>query len=73
MTAVVVDTSVLIDVLRGLESAHAVLAEAATHGPLHASEVTRLEILAETRPHEEVATHQLLTALTWQSPPSRPA
>ncbi|WP_127131623.1 type II toxin-antitoxin system VapC family toxin [Georgenia sp. SYP-B2076] len=62
---VVVDTSVLIDVLRGNTAAAAVLREARTVGPLHASEVTRLEVLAGMRAPEEGATRALLGVLTW--------
>lgn len=62
---VVVDTSVLIDVLRGESAAAAVLREARETGPLEASEVTRLEVLAGMRPHEEDGTRRLLSVLTW--------
>lgn len=60
-----VDTSILIDVLRGRDEAVAALREARHAGPLHASEVTRLEVLAGMRPKEEPATRALLGALTW--------
>ncbi len=60
-----VDTSVLIDVLRGEVAAAEVLRNARMAGPLHASEVTRLEVLAGMRPPEEAATRALLAALTW--------
>lgn len=60
-----VDTSVLIDVLRGEVAAAEVLRNARRAGPLHASEVTRLEVLAGMRPREEAATRALLAALTW--------
>lgn len=59
------DTSVLIDVLRGNAAAAAALAEARKQGPLHGSEVTRLEVLAGMRPHEEPATRGLLNVLIW--------
>lgn len=62
---VVVDTSVLIDVLRGDRTAAAVLREARREGALHASEVTRLEVLAGMRSGEEPATRALLEAFTW--------
>lgn len=62
---VVVDTSILIDVLRGEPAALAVLREAREAGPLEASEVTRLEVLAGMRPHEEDDTRGLLGAFTW--------
>lgn len=60
-----VDTSVLIDVLRGEVAAAEVLRNARMAGPLHASEVTRLEVLAGMRPREESATRALLAVLTW--------
>lgn len=62
---VVVDTSILIDVLRGEPAAVAVLREARQAGPLHASEITRSEVLAGMRSPEENATRALLGAFTW--------
>lgn len=62
---VVVDTSVLIDVLRGDPAAAAALRDARAEGPLHASEVTRLEVLAGMRPREEEATRGLFSAFDW--------
>jgi predicted nucleic acid-binding protein len=62
---VVVDTSVLIDVLRGEPAAAQVLVESREDGPLHASEVVRLEVLAGMRGAEEPATRALLAAFTW--------
>lgn len=62
---VLVDTSVLIDVLRGMPAAAAVLREAREAGPLNASEVTRLEVLAGMRAGEEGATRALFSAFTW--------
>ncbi len=62
-----VDTSVLIDVLRGEAAAAAVLRDARAEGPLHASEVTRLEVLAGMRVPEEAATRALLAILIWHS------
>lgn len=62
---VVVDTSILIDVLRGEPAAGVVLRDARRAGPLHASEVTRLEVLAGMRAQEEDATRALLAAFTW--------
>lgn len=64
---VVVDTSVLIDVLRGEPAAAAGLREARQSGLLHASEVTRLEVLAGMRAHEEDATRALFRAFVWHS------
>ncbi|MDR1512109.1 MAG: type II toxin-antitoxin system VapC family toxin [Propionibacteriaceae bacterium] len=63
--SVLVDTSVLIDVLRGEDAAAEVLREARMAGALHASEVTRLEVLAGMRPREESVTRGLLATLTW--------
>ncbi len=65
--SVLADTSVLIDVLRGDVAAAQVLRTARAAGPLHASEVTRLEVLAGMRPAEEVATRALLAVFTWHS------
>lgn len=62
---VLADTSVLIDVLRGEPAAAAVLREARVAGPLHASEVTRLEVLAGMRAREEGPTRALFAAFTW--------
>jgi len=60
-----VDTSVLIDVLRGEIAAAEVLRNARMVGPLHASEVTRLEVLAGMRSREEAATRALRGVLRW--------
>ncbi|MHB8619132.1 MAG: PIN domain-containing protein [Chloroflexota bacterium] len=51
--SVLIDTSILIDYLRGHPGAAAVMVRYGSVGPLHASEVTRLEVLAGTRPAEE--------------------
>lgn len=64
MTAVV-DTSVLIDVLRGRAPAAAVLREQRSRGQVHGSTLTRLEVLAGMRPSEEVSTRAVLATLTW--------
>lgn len=63
--SVLVDTSVLIDVLRGDAAAGAVLRQARLTGALHASEVTRLEVLAGMRPAEEAPTRALLAIVDW--------
>ncbi|MFT4009618.1 MAG: type II toxin-antitoxin system VapC family toxin [Nocardioidaceae bacterium] len=63
--SVLVDTSVLIDVLRGEVAAAETLRVARADGPLHASEVTRLEVLAGMRTGEEASTRALLAVLTW--------
>jgi len=60
-----VDTSVLIDYLRGDPRAAAVLEGERAAAPLHASEITRLEVLAGMRPVEEDATRALLSTLVW--------
>lgn len=59
----VVDTSVLIDVLRGSEKARAVVRERRRQGPLHSSEICAVEVLAGMRPQEERATRRLLGSL----------
>ncbi len=60
-----VDTSILIDHLRGDERAAAVLERELAGSGLHASEVTRLEVLAGMRPAEEGPTRLLLSTLVW--------
>lgn len=62
---VVVDTPVLIDVLRGHRVATQVLAAQRRQEHVHGSEVVRLEVLAGVRPQEEDATRRLLRAVTW--------
>lgn len=61
----VVDTSVLVDVLRGEVAAADALRKALRRGPLHGSEITRLEVLAGMRPREQEATEGLLGVLVW--------
>ncbi len=60
-----VDTSVLIDYLRGHAGAAEVLEGERARAPLHASEITRLEVLAGMRPAEEEGTRSLLSTLVW--------
>lgn len=63
---IVVDTSVLIDHLRGDERARRALRTAADDGDrLTASVVTKVEILAGMRRDEETATRRLLRVLDW--------
>lgn len=63
---ILVDTSVVVDHLRGHDGARQALADAARRGErLVCSVVTRVEVLAGMRPHEEVATRRLLDALDW--------
>lgn len=64
MTALV-DTSVLIDYLRGHQPAADLLEQEREVEPLHASEITRLEILAGMRATEEAGTRSLLSTLVW--------
>ncbi len=60
-----VDTSVLIDYLRGHQAAADLLEEERAADVLHASEITRLEVLAGMRPAEEDRTRLLLSTLAW--------
>jgi predicted nucleic acid-binding protein len=62
---VVVDTTILIDVLRKEQDALTVVSEALASGPIHASEVVRLEVLAGMRVDETRATRGLLGAVVW--------
>jgi predicted nucleic acid-binding protein len=62
---VLVDTSVLIDYLRGHQGAADLLEQERAAAPLHASEMTRLEILAGMTTAEEDATRSLLSTLVW--------
>ncbi len=64
MTALI-DTSVLIDYLLGHHGAADLLERERAAAPLHASEITRLEVLAGMRVDEERATRSLLSSLTW--------
>lgn len=59
----VLDTTVLIDVLRGDESAVAFLSELEAI-PV-CSEITRIEVLRGLRPKEQTAAGSLLDALDW--------
>ncbi len=60
-----VDTSILIDYLRGHAAARTLLERERATGVLHASEITRLEVLAGMRETEEDATRALLSTLAW--------
>jgi predicted nucleic acid-binding protein len=63
---VLLDTSVLIDHLRGVEAAQEALRTAAGHGHrLAASVVTKVEVLAGVPPAEEHRTRGLLDLLAW--------
>jgi predicted nucleic acid-binding protein len=60
-----IDTSVLIDYLQGHQGAADLLERERAAAPLHACEMSRLEVLAGMRPGEEVATRSLLSTLVW--------
>lgn len=62
---VLADTSVLVDYLRGQQAAANRLERERAAGPIHASEITRLELLAGMRPPEEDRTRLLLAVLDW--------
>lgn len=63
---IVVDTSILIDHLRGEERARDALRSAAEQGEsLAGSVLTRVEVLAGMRAAEEEATMKLLASLDW--------
>lgn len=62
---VLVDTSILVDYLRGRDDAQQVLEQQRAVGVLNASEITRLELLAGMRPAEEDSTRLLLCTLMW--------
>ncbi len=62
---VLVDTSVLIDYLRGHQGAAEVLERERIAASLHASELTRLEVLAGMRIEEAGPTRGLLSGLVW--------
>lgn len=62
---VLVDTSVLIDLLRGHRGAVQALELRRAQGRLHACEITRLEVLAGIRRDEEGPTLALLGTLVW--------
>lgn len=65
--SVLVDTSVLVDYLRGHEMAAEVLERERAAAALHGSEMTRLEVLAGMRPAEETGTRSLLSSLVWHA------
>ncbi|MGA2969145.1 MAG: type II toxin-antitoxin system VapC family toxin [Acidimicrobiales bacterium] len=60
-----VDTSVMIDYLRGHNGAEEVLENGRMDSPLHASEITRLEVLAGMRAQEELGTRSFLSIFIW--------
>lgn len=63
--SVLVDTSILIDYLRGHAGAGDLLERERAADVLHASEITRIEVLAGMRPTEEDGTRALLSTLVW--------
>lgn len=63
--SVLVDTSVLIDYLRGHQGAAELLGAERAASSLHASEITRLEVLAGMRAEEETGTRSLPSTLIW--------
>jgi hypothetical protein len=60
-----VDTSVIIDYLRGHPGAEEVLERERSSAPLHASEITRLEVLAGMRTNEVGGTRSFLSIFVW--------
>jgi predicted nucleic acid-binding protein len=63
---IVIDTSVLIDHLRGHEQATDLIHSALADGEqIVASEVTRVELLAGMRSHERRQTRALIQSLEW--------
>ena len=62
---VIVDTSIRIDFLRGDSRASKAVRRWRSEEELHASEITRLEVLAGMRPSEEAQTRATLSALVW--------
>lgn len=61
----VVDTSVIIDALRGNSDALSLIRRLRTQDALQASEITRLEVLAGMRSKEEQRTRNLLAVFRW--------
>jgi len=62
---IVIDTSVLIDVLRGNDPAWAALREAAQRAPVAASVLTRVELLAGMRSAERSQVRGLIDRFRW--------
>jgi predicted nucleic acid-binding protein len=60
-----VDTSILIDYLRGHAGAGDLLERERVADVLHGSEITRIEVLAGMRPAKEDATRAMLSTLVW--------
>lgn len=64
---VVVDTSVLIDYLRGHPGAAEVVESTRTRHTLAASEISRLEVLVGVRPEEDDRTRSVLSTIGWRA------
>ena len=62
---VLIDTSVMIDALRGVPGAVSLLRARRLDGALQASEISKLEVLVGMRPHEERVTRALLDVFSW--------
>lgn len=62
---VLVDTSILIDYLRGCDDAAVLLEAERRLAEVHGSEISRLEVLSGMRPDEERSTRLLLSVLRW--------
>ena len=62
---VLIDTSVLIDVLQQHPGAEEVLERVRAEAQLLVGDMTRLEVLAGMRPTEEVVTRALVSILIW--------
>lgn len=60
-----VDSSVLVDYLRGHQGAVELLEGERSAGPLHASEISRLEVLVGMRSAEEQLTREFLSTFSW--------
>jgi predicted nucleic acid-binding protein len=63
--SVLVDTSVIFDYLRGHRGAEETLESTRLESSLHASEITRLEVLARMRKNEEDVTRSFLSVFLW--------
>lgn len=66
MGVILLDTSILIDHLRGFPPASQALEGAAQRRhSMAASVLTRFELFAGMRPHEEISTRRLLDVIDW--------
>jgi hypothetical protein len=63
---ILVDTSIMIDTLRGVPAAReAISAAAAAEHQVVASVVSKVELLSGLRAHEKRATRELMAAIAW--------